>query len=130
METNRDWLKSEFNLPPSLIEETSNKISVGRPSKSFIDCSDKSKKRKVLQLCTNYSDSELTFAAQYKLQTSGKRIEAKILKDIINVSTEPSNIKTICNKSLCNSPIPYSPDEALAFILDNNLTKQQYINIR
>lgn len=34
------------------------------------------------------------------------------------------------NASISEGIVPYTNDEALAFFLDNNLTKQQYINIR
>jgi len=41
--------------------------------------------------------------------------------------------KKIMNSYTCvedKKPIPYSIDEALALLVDNKLTKQQYVNIR
>jgi len=38
--------------------------------------------------------------------------------------------KKILNISETLKLVPYSADEALAFFIENNLTKQQYVNIR
>jgi hypothetical protein len=60
-EYNIDWLKKIFVMPPIIplipppptsLPSTSN---VGRPQKVFSDCSDRSKRRKVLQLTKSYT---------------------------------------------------------------------------
>lgn len=54
-ENNIQWLKTEFVLPkitpmPSSLD---NKV-VGRPSKPFSECSDRSKRRKIMPLTKSY----------------------------------------------------------------------------
>lgn len=53
-----------------------------------------------------------------------------LLKESLITPTRSTKIKKAYLSSLSIGITPYTADEALAFILDNNLTKQQYINIR
>lgn len=68
-------------------------------------------------------------ATQTSLHSTGNRTAANLLKESIKTPTRALKIKKAYDNSV-NLIIPYTNDEALAFFLDNNLTKQQYINIR
>lgn len=69
----KDWLKgdiTEFQLDLFINSEPSTSSSQGRPSKPFLECSKKTKKRKVQDLL-RASSEELTYAAGLKLYSSG-----------------------------------------------------------
>jgi hypothetical protein len=57
---NNDWFETIFKLP--LAEISSNKSEgnsmVGRPSKSFLECREKTKKMKVQSLVKSYTSPE------------------------------------------------------------------------
>lgn len=81
-------------------------------------------------LVKSYSSTELSYAASAKYQISGKRSVSQLFKESIK---SPNRAKKIMNSYTCvedKKPIPYSIDEALALLVDNKLTKQQYVNIR
>lgn len=73
-------------------------------------------------------ENENSCAAKY--QISGKRSVSKLFKESIK---SPNRAKKIMKSYTCienAKPIPYTIDEALAFLIENKLTKQQYVNIR
>lgn len=49
-----------------------------------------------------------------------------LLKECLTTPTRSTKIKKAYLNFLSIGIIPYTPDEALAFIIDNKLTKQQY----
>ena len=128
---NKQWLETEFIMPNIQPSVTSTScLSVGRPPKAFAECTERSKNRKIKGLLKSYSSPEIFYAAQSKLKKSGKRNTAMLLKESLITPTRSTKIKKAYLSSLSIGITPYTADEALAFILDNNLTKQQYINIR
>jgi len=128
-ESNVDWLKKLFVLPP---RSPPSSLNVGRPQKLFPDCSDRNKRRKIQQLTKSYTSPEILFAAKNKLHMSGKRAACSIVNESLSSPTRASKIKKsyMASLSIDNAIMPYSFDEALAFFIENKLTKQQYINIR
>lgn len=71
----------------------------------------------------------MTHAAKGKLYKSGQRSAAEILGSVTTTPTRAIKIKKQLNQK--NSGITrQTSDEALAFFMDNKLTKDQYINIR
>jgi len=80
-----------------------------------MESSERTKRRKINNLITSsyMTSPEILYAANSKFQIF------RILK-----------IKNAIKKSNTTELIPYTADEALAFFVENNLTKQQYINIR
>lgn len=128
-ESNVDWLKNLFVLPPL---SPPSSLNVGRPQKLFSDCSDRNKRRKIQQLTKSYTSPEILFAAKNKLHMSGKRAACSIVNESLSSPTRASKIKKsyMASLSIDNAIMPYSFDEALAFFIENKLTKQQYINIR
>lgn len=113
--------------PPPPLPSTSN---VGRPQKLFSNSSDRSKRRKFQELTESYTSIEILYAAKTKLYKSGKRAAYSIINESLSSPTRASKIKNAYMSSLSidNTIIPYSFDEA--HLVDNKLTKQQYINIR
>lgn len=92
--------------------------------------SDRSKRRIVAQIsdeCKN-DPLKILMAARYAAKKSHMRELSSVLKDII---TNPENCSQM-TKAI-HAPFlikPKSPEEALAFIFDNNLSKSVYINMR
>lgn len=125
---NADWLQIKFEVPPLI---TNKKISaIGRPRKSFSESSDRTKKSKVKHIVDSYTSPELVKAISTKLHKSGKRNVVNVLSEAMKTPKRASKIKKILSYSNKLKPVPYSPDQALAFFIDNKLTKEQYINIR
>jgi hypothetical protein len=75
-----------------------------------------------------YNARDHIFVAKSKLYKSGKRILAYLLEE--GASTPKKKTLTMKKALKIKKVIPFSPQEAIAFILDNKPTKQQYINIR
>lgn len=120
--SNKQWLKTEFIMPniQSPVSSTSY-LAVGRPPKAFAESSEKSKNRKIKGLLKSYSSPEIVYAAQCTLQKSGKRNTAMLLKESLTTPSRSTKIKKAYLSSLSIGITPYTADEALAFILDNNL---------
>lgn len=71
-----EWLSKCLILPsPETSYVTSSISKIGRPEKSFSECSEKSKKRKVEDLVKNVPKEELLFAAKCTLNKSGQKGE-------------------------------------------------------
>lgn len=69
-------------------------------------------------------------AAKSKLFKSGQRSAAYLLNDTSSSPNRAKKIKLTYKDANKNVPVPYTPDETLAFMIDNKFTKQQYTNIR
>lgn len=90
--------------------------------KSFIECSDQSKRRKTTELRLNHSFDELTYAAQMSLRASGKRTEAKQIQELINPNTSTTNYLPE-SRMLTN-------EQALSLMMEAQLSRRQYNIIR
>lgn len=66
---------------------------------------------------------------QRKLRNKGLRTEADLVREVTQSGHEDVLLK---KKKLSSdfSPVPYTLEEALAYFMDNNLSKNQYINTR
>ncbi|KAI8125494.1 hypothetical protein CVS40_4198 [Lucilia cuprina] len=71
----------------------------------------------------------LLHAASIAAQSSKENDLNFVLKKAVSSPTRPTKIRQMLS---CDDkkPIMLSPEEALLFLIENNLTKQQYINIR
>ncbi|XP_063361402.1 uncharacterized protein LOC134650378 [Cydia amplana] len=74
LDNNVEWLKGCISLPKA-------GISPGRPQKTFLELSERSKRRKTEELRSLNTD-ELTFATQMKLRETGKLEASKVVKDL------------------------------------------------
>lgn len=115
------WLKTVFNLQSKIA--TGN---VGRPTIIFSESSERTKKKKIQPLLKSYTSPELTYAILTKFQKSRKRSTALLLKEATESPTQANTILKVFKNSNSIKPVPYTVDEALAFIVDNSLTKYQY----
>lgn len=127
---NSGYLDAEFCLPeeilcklPSTSENNNN-----RKLKSFNDSSDSTKRRRTEQLRMSYSADELVYATQMSLRSSGNNTAAGFLKKTAQSSTPNSSVCPF--KTLSSTATPFTGSEALAFVIDENLTKSQYVNTR
>ncbi|CAH0546704.1 unnamed protein product [Brassicogethes aeneus] len=131
MRKNTSWLETCIHI--NLEDEQTvslEKQSCGRPSKDFLDSSERVKRRKTEELRTQYSSSELGFAAQMQLRAEGKLDAANIVKDAIFLDPScASRYRNAYSQSL-NSVIPYSTDQALSLFVEAKLTKYQYNLLR
>jgi len=106
------------------------KKQTDRPLKEFSECSERTKRQKVLSLVKSYSSPELVMALSTKFQKSGHRSASLLLNDSLTSPTRAIKIRNVINNVGHNKIIPYTANEALAFLIENKLTKQQYLNIR
>lgn len=125
------WLSEEFQVPQfSNIEAVTprKKRIQGRPKKSFEECSLRTKQRNVQTLVNNVSPEQLSYAAESSLVKTGRRKTAKVIKLALEAS--PKSLRKM--QHVKETPLlqNYSPEEALALIINTNLTKEHYINIQ
>lgn len=127
-----EWLNATFKMPKN--EVIINSAStVGRRSKQFDKCTERTKRRKINVLLNSnieLTSPEIISAAKHKINKSGQRSVVQIFNTTTTTPKRAKKIKKILKNSETLKPIPYNPDEALAFFIENNLTKQQYVNIR
>ncbi|CAI6363407.1 unnamed protein product [Macrosiphum euphorbiae] len=105
-------------------------VNVGRPTKPFIQSSDKTKRRKIKSILNENSKDKIIFATKTILYSDGNRAAADLLKQ----STEYSPQRALKIKHTYNNRLsvvkPYTADEALALIIDAKLTKFSYSMLR
>ena len=73
---NASWLSGYLVIPQQIFYEIpspSNSASVGRPRKSFNECCEKMKEKKVQGLLDSFSFEEISTAYEISLRKSGKR---------------------------------------------------------
>jgi len=125
---NEKRLQLEFNIPCIAKNEIGCKPSTsrGRPSKSFFDLSERSKRKKTEYLRKMTTSEVLICAAKNTLYSEGKRAAAQMLSQITEYS--PCRVIKIKNiyKNSSKTVMPYTEDEALAFIVDTRMTKDVY----
>ena len=66
---------------------------------------------------------ELTFAAKSSVYAGGSRLAAEIIGDALSSPSKPKKIKKALNME---PPIPYTADEALAWMLDSKVNRDSY----
>lgn len=79
-----------------------------------------------------FETSELVFATEIGLRTSGKPAAASLLAQVANSSNESVKHLKISNDSNNNQKTSFqmSPEKALSLIIDTNLSKRQYQLLR
>lgn len=124
---NRSWLEGTFHIP---IVETSQQRT-GRPSKSFEDASERSKRRKTEDLRSSFDKEVIIHAAQVELGKSGKRDASNVLKDITSTPTRARKYKKafyLTKSSKKHHAL--TPMQSLQMFVDADLTQGQYEIIR
>lgn len=103
----------------------------GRPVKLFGELSERSKRRKVKNIKQKVSCEELSYATVASLRSEGDIAAAKVLEEM--TTTTPSRGKRIRDtwrKERETHRTTLSNNEALAFIVDMNLSRHQYTTMR
>uniref|UniRef100_A0A1B0DLR6 Uncharacterized protein n=1 Tax=Phlebotomus papatasi TaxID=29031 RepID=A0A1B0DLR6_PHLPP len=94
--------------------------TVGRKPKPFVESSKRSQRRKAATIRQQYNRYEIAYAAQASLRAVGQNDAATIVKEIKETTPERGRKILIAYKtSSANAGIrPYTPDEALALMID------------
>lgn len=100
------------------------KRKIGRPSKKFEECTARTKRRKVQELCASIPRDQIESAVVRNI----KKPVAKIVRQLIH-STVPE-VKEYCNKADRVDVIPLTDTEAVSLLIELDLTKHQYQTIQ
>ncbi|KAI4465067.1 aspartyl/lysyl-trna synthetase [Holotrichia oblita] len=133
MKSHSKWLMNDLVLPAvgtiNSNKDLQAKKTRGRPAKSFEESSLRTKRRVMKALVSESSPELLCSAARASLTKSGKRTAAKLVS--LALTTSPRRYKRM--KNIHDTPSysalkPYSPEEALALIIDSSMGKEDYIH--
>lgn len=115
---------------PSTSQNDKHKL-FGRTQKDFSNCSDKTKKRRIQEITDNVSSEQLIFAVKSSFMEQGKRAAADLLeKSILSPNRAVKMRRSLQTIETFKTVVPYTPEEALAFILNTGMTKDMYIRTR
>lgn len=104
---------------------------MGRPVRDFDEVCDRTKRRRTEDVRSTLSTSELTYAAQISLRTSGSIDAANVLKDVTTSSpTRAAKYRKSFKLAATPRPTEMSSDEALLDFVNLKLSKQQYLDLR
>lgn len=121
----QSWLEGTFEIP------TESSTPLGRPSKTFEELSERSKRRKTEEIRASIGDDVLVHAAQSVLQTTGHRTASKVLKDITSSPTRASKYRKAYSKVADSDEVPpLTPLQALQMFVEADLTRRQYEIVR
>lgn len=125
-------MKGVFKVPTLeiIVETLCYASNGGRPSMSFREKSLWSQRREAATLSGKYQHDPLRIlmAGKRAARQSKEKDLRAILVEVLKTPTRPTKIRTILTAAV-PSIIKKTFEEALAFILDNSLTKNTYINI-
>lgn len=124
-----DFTELTHQIIPKTTQQDSTTIGPGRPAKSFSACGSKAQKYKVQHLLES-SSQELSIATGLKLHKEGKRDSASIVKELLVASPNRGTILKKTRKLSPKQPLSMSEEQALALIVDANLSTRQYQRIR
>lgn len=122
---NNEWLEGETNFI------IGRKCKRGRPQLSYSEASDRLKRKLASDVSLEQQNDPmlLVHAASNAARSANEPDLRFVLKESLKSPTRPSKIKKMI-VSTTKSPIALSAEEALVFLLENNLSKQQYVNMR
>lgn len=124
---NSAWLNQTIHSRKQLIPKKYKNHRLTR--KSFNSVSTRTKRRRCLKLLKFYSPEELAFAARMSYVKDGKRNIAEAIKKVTTGSS--IFVRKVKKGDHSQSKIrQYTPEEALALIVDTKMTKAQYLKIR
>lgn len=122
---NESWLsgKIKFDIPRK-------KKSSGRPRKTFEECAESAKQKKVQHIVASFSKQELTLATSISLYSHGQRDAAEIIKKLSTSPKRATRLKKDMDTKIRKLPIKMSPDQALALYIDTKMSKHQYNRVK
>lgn len=124
LKNNDEWLKKTFEIPKA------QPRSSGRPTKSFAESSERSKRRKTETLRNTADDDMLIHATQSKLHTSGKKDASSILKQIMTSPKRATKLKKAYKTVQEDKEKQLTPLSALSIFVEAELSRRQYEIIR
>lgn len=121
------WLETSVTIPCN-----KPRMSNVGPQKVKFDNLSYAGKYKRTKKLREFETSELVFATEIGLRTSGKPAAASLLAQVANSSNESVKHLKISNDSNNNQKTSFqmSPEKALSLIIDTNLSKRQYQLLR
>lgn len=135
---NKDWLNVCITLKNSIETDENRRKSTsahsteprGRPFAEFTNSSDRSKRRRTEHLRSSYNTSELVYATEMSLRSSGAPEASSVLRDVTRTSSpeqkRASRYKLAYRESLKRPLSEISSDRALNLIISGNMTKETY----
>lgn len=137
LKENAAWLEGTVSFSKKVTQAVSSSQAdsdttkkLGRPPKDFSACSRKTKIRKVQRLVESTSQEELAMATEIKLLKQGKRDSAAIVKELAEASPERGTTIKNTRRALVPEHKTMSSNQALAVMVDSNLSTHQYKVIR
>uniref|UniRef100_A0A6P7GRV6 Uncharacterized protein LOC114345671 n=1 Tax=Diabrotica virgifera virgifera TaxID=50390 RepID=A0A6P7GRV6_DIAVI len=123
LKKNQEWLREEVFLP----YRSDTQSSTRRSTKEFMELSERSKRRKTLELRKNVNAEELTYAAQISQRAVGNKDVAKVIQEATKSPTRATKIrKAIASSSQTTITKKHTAEEALAIFVEANLSMSQY----
>lgn len=123
------WLQGTFKIP-----RAKRRRSSGRPTKSFEESSERSKRRKTEDVRGVVDNDVLIAAAQTSLQNTGQRLASSILKDITNSPQTAQSYHEaykMCEQSKNQAQsAQLDLTAALSMFVEADLSRRQYNLIR
>lgn len=113
--------KNDFAVPSSNI--------MGRPRLTYAEGGKRLKRKLAAELALQ-QDHNTPLLIHAAALSSKKAKDADVSYVLNKTLTEPENSNEIRKKQLLQEPVTITPDEGLAFLLENGLTKRQYCNMR
>ncbi|KAJ4438568.1 hypothetical protein ANN_14515 [Periplaneta americana] len=93
LEKNKDWLDSSVRFRK--YDRDATRKCMGRPTKSFHESSDRTKRQKIENLRATYSSDELSFAAEMSLRSSGKKLTKDVVVHQRSTSKDFNNLEKV-----------------------------------
>lgn len=101
---------------------------MGRPSTSWEDLSDRSKRRKTEIVRKEFTVEELAYATQMSIRASGNLEASKVIRDVTEGSASKASQYRKSIKRVTEDVL--SGNEALSLLVEGKMTKSQYQLIR
>lgn len=137
LKANYLWLDEYISFPNITIASTETishpgpSTRTGRPQKEFETCSTKTKRRRIKHILETASQEEISMAAEVQLRKEGKRDSAAIVRELCQYSPRRGTTIKKARKCVLNpKQSSLSEDQALALMVDANLSTHQYNVIR
>lgn len=129
---NESWLEGSLNLPrkTSSLRPTVHETERSAESPSFLELSDRQKRRRTEALRAENSENELMFAAKVKMQASGNQDIAAILAFLMENPDQVLRVRNFCEGKLREKQSAYSKEKGLAIMLALKLSQSKYIALR
>lgn len=114
---NKMWLDEDIIFPNPAVAQ--------RNEKPFSECTRKTQIKKIASIANETPNEELMVATSVSLYKAGKRSASQVVSKLCSESTiAPKMLKSVDSEP--KTPIPYTPEEALALYTDGGYSKRSY----